>query len=142
MSFVECDEGYQHFGPFGAAGLLLTNDGLVLLQQRSPWIHLGGTWSIPGGAINRLESPLACAFREAREEMGILPRSVDPLDEHVADCGGWTYTTILAEPIAAIDLKPGWEAQRVAWIQIDEVSAIADLHPAFATSWPDLKELI
>ena len=45
-----------HWGPHGAAGLLIHHDDpedgqtRYLLQKRAPWVDHGGTWGIPGGA--------------------------------------------------------------------------------------------
>ena len=43
----------------------------VLLQLRAAWTHGGGTWAIPGGALDSHEEPIAAAVREAWEEVGI-----------------------------------------------------------------------
>ena len=68
------------------------------------------------------------------------------LGEHVFDCGGWTYTTVLlaaAEPVPVA--TDGWETDEVHWLTVAEVDALvgADrLHPGFATSWPELRRLV
>ncbi len=53
----------------------------VLLTQRSPDLRShAGQVSFPGGrAEPGDDSPLACALREAREEIGLLPAYVEPL---------------------------------------------------------------
>ena len=65
-----CGCGERHWGRYGAAGLLLTDPGRtgVVLQKRSRMVHYGGTWSVPGGAIEGLEDPVAppCARRTRR----------------------------------------------------------------------------
>ena len=68
--FMTCALGHDHYGPLGAAGLLLVCDGQVLLQERSARVHQGGTWSTPGGALEPGEGALAAAAREAHEEAG------------------------------------------------------------------------
>ena len=69
--WVHCAQGHDHWGRFGAAGLLLWHDGSVLLQHRSRWSHHGGTWGVMGGARNRGESAADAAQREADEESGL-----------------------------------------------------------------------
>jgi 8-oxo-dGTP diphosphatase len=51
--WTTCSCGQRHWGRYGAAGLLLTDPERtgVVLQKRSGRVHYGGTWSIPGGAI-------------------------------------------------------------------------------------------
>ncbi|PSR77182.1 NUDIX hydrolase domain-like protein [Coniella lustricola] len=151
----------SHWGAYGAAGLLLVrfdNDGSqhsnlpkktvknnkikhtsssrsspqVLLQLRSYACQSGGTWAIPGGALDKGETPAAGALRETSEET-CLPcscteitkasKSADKkrkarglaagteskplvmlLDELVTtDHGSWKYTTIVGE------LRGAWE---------------------------------
>ena len=36
----------------------------VLLQLRAAWTHGGGTWAIPGGALDSHEDPITAAVRE------------------------------------------------------------------------------
>jgi 8-oxo-dGTP pyrophosphatase MutT (NUDIX family) len=62
----------RHWGLHGAAGLLLVRTDIepasVLLQLRAAWTHGGGTWALPGGALDSHEEPWMGAAREAWEE--------------------------------------------------------------------------
>jgi len=76
--YTVCDQGHEHWGLSGAAGLLIRHQGdngqtRYLLQHRSPHVQHGNTWSTPGGAMGSGEVPEHAALREAREEMGELP---------------------------------------------------------------------
>ena len=57
--WVMCSCGHRHWGLHGAAGLLLIRRDLdqprVLLQLRAAWTHGGGTWALPGGALDSLQ---------------------------------------------------------------------------------------
>lgn len=53
------------------AGVILKNDGEVLLCKRSPDKSMPNTWSIPSGHIEENESPGAAAIREFYEETNI-----------------------------------------------------------------------
>ena len=91
MSWTTCAHGHAHWGPRGAAGLLLADRGTVLLQLRARWAHQGGTWSIPGGARERGESAVDAALREAREEMAIRGGEVEVRASYVVSApnGRW-----------------------------------------------------
>ena len=73
--WVMCSCGHKHWGLHGAAGLLLIrldmSEPHVLLQLRAAWTHGGGTWALPGGALDSHEDSVTAAGREAAEEAGI-----------------------------------------------------------------------
>ncbi|MGO1459153.1 MAG: Maf family nucleotide pyrophosphatase, partial [Flaviflexus sp.] len=57
---VHCACGKRHWGHAGAAGVLAwkeAEDPSVILQLRAAWSMSGGTWGIPGGAIDYDETP-------------------------------------------------------------------------------------
>ncbi len=60
------------------AGVILKNDGEVLLCKRSPDKTMPNTWSIPSGHIEENESPGVAALREFYEETNIeLDKDLD-----------------------------------------------------------------
>jgi 8-oxo-dGTP pyrophosphatase MutT (NUDIX family) len=111
----------------------------VLLQQRAPWTHLGGTWALPGGARHEGESALDAAFREAAEEAAVPTWRVRVVGEYVFDLGYWSYTTILA--VVTTPFEPrivNDESVSLEWVHVGFV-ADRPLHPDFASTWPDLR---
>ncbi|MGA8255464.1 MAG: NUDIX hydrolase [Nocardioides sp.] len=135
MSWATCTEGHAHWGPRGAAGLLVARGGAALLQLRARWAHQGGTWSIPGGAIERHESSVEAALREAEEELGLTASTVTVQGLWTADCGGWTYKTVLAAPTTAeLELRDLAESAGHAWVPAADVEG-HHLHPAFRAAW-------
>jgi len=140
--WVECACGNKHWGLNGAAGILILRSNEILLQHRAPWVHNGDTWGIPGGARDSHESTIEGAFREAVEETGINTELLTPLHTFCDDHGSWKYETVIAraeEGLVAHEVND--ESHEVRWIHIDEVAHMA-LHPSFAKSWPELKELL
>jgi len=106
-------------------------------------VHQGGTWSTPGGAIDLGEDARAAACREVSEELGIDVEALPVIGEHVFDCGGWRYTTVLLGATVATPLVArGWETDEVRWFELEEVDRLSSLHPSFASSWPALRELV
>lgn len=139
MSWASCTAGHAHWGRYGAAGLLLARDATVLLQLRAGWAHQGGTWSIPGGALDRGERPVDAALREADEELGLVPGTVVVRGSRVAWCGGWSYETVLGEPVdpaAEPATRNRSESDAHRWVPVDAVASMR-LHPAFRLAWED-----
>jgi 8-oxo-dGTP pyrophosphatase MutT (NUDIX family) len=163
--WVACRCGRRHWGLFGAAGVLLVRlapadgdgdvqvgpgaggDGTgdaaqveVLLQQRAPWVHEGGSWGVPGGAADSHEDAVAAALREADEEAGIGPLDVDVVDVLVsADHGDWRYDLVLAAALpSARPRVANEESDAIAWVRLDDVPTLR-LHPGFAIHWPAVR---
>lgn len=110
----------------------------------------GNTWALPGGAIDRGETPTQGAIREAEEEIGLPRRStqgVDPLvlvrqEIAILDHGDWKYTYVIADLLR--DFKPRItddEGLDVEWVPVEDVHRLP-LHPDFADAWPQLLQII
>jgi len=145
--WVTCERGHPHWGRYGAAGLLLRDrarDGAgerdrVVLQHRAAWSHQGGTWGMPGGARDSDESAVRAALREAAEEGGLDPAAVRPVGLLTDDHGGWSYVTVLAEPVTPVEPHAtGGESVEVRWVDVPAVDTLP-LHPGFAATWPRLR---
>jgi 8-oxo-dGTP diphosphatase len=52
------------------AGLIVGDDGRILITQRRPEQALGGKWEFPGGKVEPGEAPVAALARELAEEIG------------------------------------------------------------------------
>lgn len=139
--WTRCAQGHRHWGLVGAAGLLVVHDDgerRFLMQHRSPQVHHGDTWAIPGGALAHGETPEQGALREATEELEDLPGGLTHVSTFTDDHGGWAYSTVIvrsAELFAADE--HGWEtgSEGFAWLTADEISR-ASLHAGFAATWP------
>lgn len=151
-------DGTKRWGRFGAAGLVLCAGGesgpSVLLQHRAPWTAQGGTWAVPGGAIDSHETPTEAALRESVEETALDPRLVtvhatlvtagpydaDPQRPELA--GQWTYTSVIASTTtnAPIPTEPNEESVELRWVGFEEIFSYP-LLPAFELAWPRIREI-
>lgn len=142
-AWVTAPTGERYWGRFGAAGLLVHDPGLgVLLQHRAEWSHFGGTWGIPGGALQQGEGAVAAALRESHEEAAVPLSAVRAHGTRVIDREVWSYTTVISEVIEPFDPIVGdAESVELAWVPIEHV-AERPLHPAFGQAWPVLAGLL
>jgi len=53
------------------AGILIDQEGRILLAQRPPGKPLAGMWEFPGGKVEPHESPEQALVRELHEELGV-----------------------------------------------------------------------
>ncbi len=155
--WVECRCGHRHWGRHGAAGLLLwrplgepaassgprdPHDYAVVLQHRALWSHHGGTWGLPGGAVDPGETDVEGALREAHEEAALRPSGMAVRASYRLEHPDWSYTTVVAEAVEEIEPRVSDpESLGVAWV---EGAAVRDrrLLPAFADALPALRELV
>lgn len=132
----------MRWGRYGAAGALyVVREGArieAMVQLRSTRAHEGGTWSCPGGAIDRGENPLVAALRETTEEVGAPPEPFESLGEYVfAPAGDWRYVTSVIEVPHRFGVAANFETTEVRWCTDTEVERLP-LHPGFAAAWPHL----
>lgn len=135
--WVDCACGSRHWGLSGAAGVLVWRarrgdaaggaggPGIdVVLQHRAWWSHYGGTWGLPGGALDLNEDPVSGALREAHEEVGVGPRDVTVRAARSLRHPSWTYTTVLAEARAGATPRVcDPESLDVAWVDARRIDA-------------------
>jgi len=134
---VTLADGSQRWGRFGAAGILVRHvdeagEPHFFLALRSTWTHNGGTWAVPGGALNHGETALEGALREFAEEIGVELAGYEIAIEHEDDHGGWSYWTIVLDLPARFEApdRLHWETSATNWVTLEELAEL-DLHPAF-----------
>jgi 8-oxo-dGTP diphosphatase len=119
--------GWIHFpNPKVAAGILLEDDGRVLLVRRvnEPF---RGRWTLPAGFVDAGEDPARAAERECLEETGLTVRVTRVIDvvagrEHPR---GADFMIVFGADLLAGELFPGDDADRVEWFERDHLPPLA-----------------
>lgn len=75
-----------------AGGIILDEEGRVLLLRRRAFDGLPPVWEVPGGKVEPGEDPEAAALREIHEELGIVARVVFKLGSAEFRHAGSDYT--------------------------------------------------
>lgn len=111
--------------------VIVGENNKVLLTKRhdptNPSIH--GLWQIPGGGIEKNESPIDACIREAREETGLTVEVLTPtplvIDQKYSKAK-FRLNVFLVKPISGtIDIQGDPETSDAKWFDISEVR---DLH--------------
>ncbi|MEQ8264330.1 8-oxo-dGTP diphosphatase MutT [Pseudohaliea sp.] len=106
-----------------AVGVVLDNEGRVLVALRPEDKHQGGRWEFPGGKVEDGESVLDALARELAEEVALEVAATDPLlviehdygDRHV--CLDVHLVTVYRGEAA------GQEGQPLRWLAPVELDA-------------------
>lgn len=140
--WLEGPDGAMRWGLYGAAGAFILNPASdsILLQERSIWTAEGGTWGIPGGAIDGDETLLEGALREIEEETGLPSELVTVHGEYKLDLGWWSYTTFICTVDGDHEVTFDHESSALEWIPLAGIESLP-LHSAFANTLPLLLEL-
>lgn len=134
--FITLADGSRRWGRYGAAGILARHGAAsephYFLARRSEYCHRGGTWAIPGGALDRDEAPLDGALREFGEEIGVTLDGFEVVTVHEDDHGGWSYWTVVVdvEERFPVPEKLHWETAEVRWVTPRQLAGL-ELFDAF-----------
>jgi 8-oxo-dGTP diphosphatase len=113
------------------AGLILGDDGRILITQRRADQPLPLQWEFPGGKVEPGESPVEALVRELREELG-----VSALVGRIWDVLFHAYPAFdLVMLVYACRLAPGSPPQPVevadlVWVSVAELPGAWDILPA------------
>lgn len=102
----------KHFGKLSAGGVVIDDDGRVLLRE--PKNHFGNyVWTFAKGLVDESETVEVAALREVLEETGYKCKIVKPVPGEFI---GTTGTTVffLMEPIRVVG-EPGPETSAIRW---------------------------
>jgi 8-oxo-dGTP pyrophosphatase MutT (NUDIX family) len=113
--------------PRPAAGTIMTCDGRVLLLWRHRFITDTWGWEIPAGAVDDGESVAEAAVREAVEEAGWRPTTVQPLCRFHPANGVLDQTFHIFTSSDAVDVggpSDVNEAARIEWLPRQQVRSL------------------
>lgn len=115
-------------------GAILRDESKVLLCLRSKTrVNYPGVWDVPGGHLERLETPAQALTRELKEELGIRPRLVSEEPWKIHRLDGLELNTFLVDQWAgevqnlAVD-----EHEKLYWATSDEIAQLHLAHPKLA----------
>lgn len=108
-----------------AVGILLDEDGRVLITRRPDNVHQGGLWEFPGGKLETGESVIEALARELAEELGTCVEQSEPLLEIAHDYGD-KRVRLLIHRVTAWSGEPfGAEGQPLAWVAVEGLARYA-----------------
>jgi 8-oxo-dGTP diphosphatase len=99
-----------------AVGVIVGDDGSVLIAKRSDNVHQGGLWEFPGGKVEAGETLLNALKRELFEELAINVLEAEPLIKIRHDYGD-KIVLLDVQKITRFTGEPnGNEGQPIQWV--------------------------
>lgn len=113
--------------------LYLGGELAVILRDDVPGLEYPGYWDLPGGGRENDETPVACALRECREELGLcVPLKRIVWARPFSESEGTKWFFVAEMPAAAVDdIRFGDEGQRWALMGDREYLGHPKAIPAF-----------
>jgi ADP-ribose pyrophosphatase YjhB (NUDIX family) len=115
----------------GAVVLDAAGRVLLIRRARPPGV---GSWTLPGGRVERGESCEEAVLRELREETSLEARVQCPLGTVSIEREGFRYVIHehLVVPLGDGPLRPGDDAAEARWVARHELEALGVLPDAVA----------
>jgi len=111
-----------------ASMCVLVNDrNEVLMARRHRFIPDLWVWELPGGYVDEGEDPAECAAREAEEETGWKPASVEHLcsfQPMTGNADALNHVYLGRDPEQVSDVLDINETQQTAWIPLADVPTL------------------
>jgi 8-oxo-dGTP diphosphatase len=111
--------------PEVCVGAIAVDDARVLLVRRGHG-PAAGSWSVPGGRVERGETLAEAVVRELAEETG-LEGVCDDLIGWVERIGDWYHYVVLDFRVTVLDPRDpvaGDDAAEAAWVAVEELASL------------------
>ncbi len=103
------------------------NDKILLLRRSENETSQHGLWELPGGKLEKKQTPKEAAIQETIEEAGIEPVIIRKLKPHIDESMEKIYHGFIGRIMAkTIDVKLSDEHDKYSWMSIDEAMNMKD----------------
>lgn len=99
-----------------AVGVILNDQGKILIAKRPDKVHQGGLWEFPGGKVEQGESLFDALKRELHEELAIDITATDPLIKIRHDYGDKIVLLDVHKVTHFTGNARGNEGQPILWV--------------------------
>lgn len=104
-----------------AVGVILNEDGHILIAKRADNAHQGGLWEFPGGKVEQNETVVDALTRELHEELAINVVATEPLIKIRHDYGDKIVLLDVHKVIEFTGTPHGNEGQPIQWVSAQQL---------------------
>ena len=103
------------------------NDKILLLRRSENETSQHGLWELPGGKLEKKQTPKEAAIQETIEEAGIEPVIIRKLKPHIDESMEKIYHGFIGRIMAkTIDVKLSDEHDKYSWMTVKEAMNMKD----------------
>lgn len=104
-----------------AVGVILNEDGDILIAKRADKAHQGGLWEFPGGKVEQDENVVDALARELHEELAINVVATEPLIKIRHDYGDKIVLLDVHKVTRFTGSPYGNEGQPIQWVSAQQL---------------------
>jgi 8-oxo-dGTP diphosphatase len=105
----------------------IKNDKILLLRRSENETSQHGLWELPGGKVEKKQTPKETAIQETQEEAGIEPVIIRTLKPHIDPSMEKVYHGFIGRIMAkSIDVKLSDEHDKYSWMTVKEAMNMKD----------------
>lgn len=118
------------FKPKGALAVVQDNGRLLLIRRADKLERAAGYWGLPGGTVEKGETPSQCALRELREEVNLHGEALRVLGSSLSFSGEYElfWVEVRVEDIETLHSNQA-EVAEARWLTPQDVTALEPLIP-------------
>ena len=118
------------FRPRGALAVVRHEGKLLMIRRADTVNRAAGMWGLPGGEVEKGETPEQCAIRELKEEVNLVGESINVLGRSDSYNGEYDLTWVEIEVDDVSTLRPNTrEVSIIRWLEPGAVSGLNPLIP-------------
>ncbi|CAB1274295.1 Nudix family hydrolase [Candidatus Nitrosacidococcus tergens] len=99
-----------------AIGVIINQQGQVLLAKRAPHVHQGNLWEFPGGKLELKENAYEALVRELKEELDITVLNARPLLQTYYHYPDKSIQLNVYKISSFLGIPQGSEGQPIIWV--------------------------
>lgn len=126
---IEIGTGARQNDEILVVGAVVEREGRLFLARRAPGLRHGGAWELPGGKVERGETPERALERELREELAVSAEVFALLAESALELEGRRFRFLALEASFDRDPVAGTAHSEFGWFAPESLPAGSALAP-------------
>ena len=103
------------------------NDKILLLRRCVKETSKHGLWELPGGKLEKKQTPQQAAVQETKEEAGLEPKIIRQLESHIDEGMEKVYHGFIGRIMAKdVKVKLSEEHDKYSWMTVEDALSMSE----------------